>query len=103
MHGKTLSSENKGLLHIPIDKTRRIFERIFVLMGHLGGKQEGVSNSPQWDGFLEVLNTSDLESLSLVGVENLDQDRTQRELTQQIMENLTMIMDQIQTKSIDPE
>ena len=39
-------------------------------MGHLGGKQEGVSNSPQWDGFLEVLSTSDLKSLSLVGVEN---------------------------------
>ena len=70
MHGKTLSRKNKGLLHIPMDKTRTIFERIFILMGHLGGKQEGVSNSPQWDGFLEVLNTSDLRFLSLVGVEN---------------------------------
>ena len=70
MHGKTLSRKSKGLLHIPIDKTRTIFERIFILMGHLGGKQEGVSNSPQWDGFLEVLSTSDLIFLSLVGVEN---------------------------------
>ena len=70
MHGKTLSSKNKGLLHIPIDKTRTVFERIFVLMGHLGGKLEGVSNSPQWDGFLEVLSTLDLRFISLVGVEN---------------------------------
>ena len=31
MHEKTLSSKNKGLLHIPIEKTRTIFERIFVL------------------------------------------------------------------------
>ena len=60
----------------------------------MGGKQEGVSNSPQWDGFLEVLSTSDLEFLSPVGVENPDKDRTQRELTQQIMENMTMIMAQ---------
>ena len=70
MYGKTLSSKNKGLLHIPIDKTRTIFERIFILMGHLGGKKEGVSNSPQWDGFLEVLSTSNLRFFSLVDVEN---------------------------------
>ena len=70
MHRKTLSSKKKGLLHIPIDKTRTIFERVFVLIGHLGGKPEGVSNSPQWDGFLEVLSTLDLESFSLVGAEN---------------------------------
>ena len=69
----------------------------------MGGKQEGVSNSPQWDGFLEVLSTSDLAFLSPVGVENPDKDRTQRELTQQIMENMTMIMAQSQTKSLDPE
>ena len=72
-------------------------------MGHFWGKLEGVSNSPQWDGFLEVLNTSDLAFLSPVGVENQDKDRTQRELTQQIMENMTMIMAQSQTKSLDPE
>ena len=73
MHGKTLSRKNKGLLHIPIDKTRTIFERIFILIGHLGGKQEGVSNSPQWDGLLEVLITLDLRFLSLVGVEKATQ------------------------------
>ena len=65
----------------PIDKTRTNFERIFFINGHLGGKQEGVSNSPQWDGVLEVLSTSDLESLSPIGVENPDKYRTQRELT----------------------
>ena len=27
------------------------------------------SGSPQWDGFLEVLSVSDLEFLSLIGVE----------------------------------
>ena len=52
---------------------------------------------------MEVLSTSDLAFLSPVGVENSDKDRTQRELTQQIMENMTMIMAQSQTKSIDPE
>ena len=75
MHEKALSNKNKGLLHIPIGKTRTIFERFFVLIGHLGGKKEGVSNSPQWDGFLEVFSTSDLESLSFVGVENPDKDK----------------------------
>jgi len=30
--------------------------------------QKGVTSSPQWDGFLEVLSTSDLKSLSLDGV-----------------------------------
>ena len=69
----------------------------------MGGKQEDVSNSPQWDGFLEVLSTSDLAFLSPVGVENPNKDRAQRDLTQQIMENMTMTMAQSQTKSLDPE
>ena len=46
---------------------------------------------------------SDLEFLSLVGVENSNEYRTQRELTKQIIENMTMIMAQSQTKSIDPK
>ena len=52
---------------------------------------------------MEVLSTSDLKFLSPVGVENPDKDRNQRDLTQQIMENMTMIMAQSQTKSLDPE
>ena len=68
-----------------IDKTRTIFLKNFYINGTWEENKKGVSNSPQWDGFLEVLSTSDLESLSLVGVENPDKDRTQRELTQQIM------------------
>ena len=42
----------------------------FYITRHLGGKQEGVSSSPQWDGFFVVLRTSDLSFLSLVDVEN---------------------------------
>ena len=38
MHGKTLSRKNKGLLHIPIDKTRTNFERIFCINGAPGRK-----------------------------------------------------------------
>ena len=87
----------------PIDKTRIICFKEFYIKGPWEENKKGVSNSPQWDGFLEVLSTSDLVFLSLFGVENLDKDRTQRELTQQIMENMTMIMAQSQTKSIDPE
>ena len=52
---------------------------------------------------MKVLSVSDLAFLSLVGVENPDKHRTQRELTKQKMENVTMIMAQIQTKGIDPE
>ena len=87
----------------PIDKTRTIFLKEFYIKGTWEENKKGVSNSPQWDGFLKVLNASDLAFLSLVGVENLDKHRTQRELTKQIMENVTMIMAQSQTKSIDPE
>ena len=36
--------------------------------------QEGVPCSPQWDGFLWVLSTSDLELLSIDGVENLEKN-----------------------------
>ena len=52
---------------------------------------------------MKVLSASDLAFLSLVGVENPDKHRTQRELTKKIMENVTMIMAQSQNKSIDPE
>ena len=46
----------------------------FVLMA-LGMKtHKGVTSSSQWDGFLYVLNTSDLKSLSLDGVENLEKN-----------------------------
>ena len=47
--------------------------------------QKDVTNFPQWDGFLEVLSTSDLESLSLDGVENPDKYGTQRELTRKMV------------------
>ena len=87
----------------PIDKTRIICFKEFYIKGAQEENKKGVSNSPQWDGFLEVLSTSDLEFLSLVSVENPDTHRTQRELTKQIMENMTMIMAQIQTKSVDLE
>ena len=70
----------------------------FYIKGPWEENEKGVSNSPQWDGFLEVLITSDLEFLYLVGVENPDKHRTQRELTKKIIENMTMIMAQIQTE-----
>ena len=75
----------------PIDKTRTIFFKEFYINGTWEENKKGVSNSPQWDGFLEVLNTSDLEFLSLVRVENPDKHRTQRELNKQIIENMAMI------------
>ena len=65
----------------PIDKTRTIFLKEFYINGTWEENKKGVSNSPQWDGFLKVLSTLDLEFLSLVGVENPDKHRTQRELT----------------------
>ena len=52
----------------PIDKTRTIFFEEFYINGTWEENKKGVSNSLQWDGFLEVLSTSDLEFLSLVGV-----------------------------------
>ena len=88
-----------------IDKTRKMYLKGFFILkgGTWEENKKGVSDSPQWDGFLKVLSISDLKFLFLVGVENLEKHRTQRELTKQIMENVTMIMDQSQTKSIDPE
>ena len=56
--------------------------------------KKDVPSSPQWDGFLEVLSTSDLEFLSLVGVKNLDKYGTQRELTSKMVEKMTMKMAQ---------
>ena len=104
MHKNTLSSENKVLLHRSNRQDKNnIFERIFILKGTSEENKKGVSNSPQWDGFLKVLNASDLAFLSLVGVENPDKHRTQRELTKQRMENMTMIMVQSQTKGVDLE
>ena len=103
MHIKTLSSENKVLLHASNRQDKNNIFKEFYINGTWEENKKGVSSSPQWDGFLEVLSTLDLEFLSLVGVENLDKHRTQRELTKQIIENMTMIMAQSQTKSIDPE
>ena len=65
----------------PIDKTRIICFKEFYIKGTWEENKKGVSNSPQWDGFLKVLSASDLTFLSLVGVENPDKHRTQRELT----------------------
>ena len=67
------------------------------------GTQKDVTSRPQWDGFLYVLNASDLRSLSLDGAENLDKNGTQGEFTRKKQKNMTMMEDQSQTKSIDPE
>ena len=45
------------------------------------GTQKDVTSPPQWDGFLYVLNASNLRSLSLYGVENPEKNGTQGELT----------------------
>ena len=42
------------------------------------GTQKYVTNPPQWDGFLYVLSTLNLKSLSLDGVENLDKKWTSK-------------------------
>ena len=49
------------------------------------GTQKDVTSPPQWDGFLYVLSTSDLRSLSLGGVENPDKNGTQREITRKMV------------------
>ena len=105
MHKKTLNSKNEMLLHASNRQDKNnMFEIIFILKGAPERKtKKGVSNSPQWDGFLKVLSISDLKCLSLVGVENPNKHRTERELTKRMMENVTMIMAQTQTKSIDLE
>ena len=54
----------------PTDKTRTRFLNEFLYYRAPGRKQEGVSRSPQWDGFFVVLSTSDLSFLSLADVEN---------------------------------
>ena len=41
-------------------------------MAHARRTQKGVTSPPQWDGFLYVLSTLDLKSLSLDDVQNLD-------------------------------
>ena len=69
----------------PIDKTR-IFLKNFVFMTLGKGTKKDVTNPPQWDGLLNVLNTSNLRSLSLDGVENPDKNGTQRELTSKKIE-----------------
>ena len=67
------------------------------------GTQKDVTSPPQWDGFLYVLSTSDLRSLSLDGAENPDKNGNQRELTSKKQKNMTMMEDQGQTKSIYQE
>ena len=64
----------------PLDKTR-IFLKNFVFMTPGKGTWKDVTSPPQWDGFLYVLNTSNIRSLSLDGVENPEKNGTQRELT----------------------
>ena len=101
---KTLSIKNKVFLHASNRQDKNnIFERIFYIKGTWEENKKGVSNSPQWDGFLKVLSASDLAFISLVGVENSDKHRTQRDLTKKMTKNATMIMAQSQTKSLDPE
>ena len=55
------------------------------------GTQKYVTSPPQWDGFLYVLNTSYIRSISLDGVENPDKDGTERELTRKNSKNMTMM------------
>ena len=55
------------------------------------GTQKDVTSPPQWDGFLYVLNTSYLRSLSLDGVKNLEKNGTQREFTREKQKNMTMM------------
>ena len=50
------------------------------------GTQKDVTSPPQWDGFLYVLNASDLIFLSLDGVENPDKNGTQGEFTRKKIE-----------------
>ena len=45
----------------PTDKTRTRFLNEFLYYRAPGRKQEGVSRSPQWDGFFVVLSTSDIK------------------------------------------
>ena len=86
----------------PIDKTINILKN-FVFMTPRKGTQKDVTSPPQWDGFLYVLSTSDLTSLSLDGVENPEKNGTQGEFTSKKQKNMTMMEDQSQTKSIDQE
>ena len=71
----------------PIDKIRTTCLKEFFILYKKGAPERKTrkvfSDSPQWDGFLTVLNISDLKFLSLVGVENPDKHRTQWELTRQ--------------------
>ena len=50
------------------------------------GTQKDVNSPPQWDGFLYVLNASDLRSFSLDGVENLEKNGTEWEFTRKMVE-----------------
>ena len=66
----------------PIDKTRTIFfERIFILRAPERKTRKVFPILLNGMGSLKVLSTLDLAFLSLVGEENPDKHRTQRELT----------------------
>ena len=65
------------------------------------GTQKDVTSPPQWDGFLYVLSNSDLRSLSIDGVENLDKIELKGSSQEKVEKNMTMMEDQSQTKSID--
>ena len=60
MHKKTLSNKNKVLLHASNRQDKNNIFEGFYINGTWEENKKGVSNSPQWDGFLEVLSTSDL-------------------------------------------
>ena len=54
-------------------------------MSHGKGTQKDVTSPPQWDGFLYVLNASDIRSLYLDGVEKPNKNGTKRELTRKMV------------------
>ena len=71
----------------PIDKTRTMYLKEFLYYIKKGAPERKTrkvfTGSPQWDGFLKVLNVSDLKFLSLVVVENPNKHRTPWDLTRQ--------------------
>ena len=68
------------------------------------GTQKDVTSPPQWDGLFYVHNALDLRSLSLDGVENQNKKWNSKGVhKKKDKKNMTMMEDQSQTKSIDPE
>ena len=77
----------------PIYKTRTMYLKEFCIILKNGAPEKKTrkvfSISPQWDGFLKVLNVSDLKFFSLIGIENPNKHRTQWELIKQKWEIVT--------------